>query len=190
MPSLPPECLLVAAHASSLPPPLPRSARAWRPLRRPRFAERARSLVPPRPPPPYFLPPSSRSAPRDLTSIRHWRTFGRVRVSSHSVRTTRSALPDATTDATSRAKTGRECVHVCVCVWCARARTRACVHVCVCAYIAAYRNERERETLRINCIERSLSSSLSRCIFSNEMQLFPPQTFYMRHAICVSDERR
>lgn len=67
MPSLPPECLLVAAHASSLPPPMAEPRRAASDASgRPETPERARTrrppLVPPRPSPVLASPTWPRGA--------------------------------------------------------------------------------------------------------------------------------
>lgn len=98
MPSLPPECLLVAAHASSLPPPSAGRGATSDASGRSETTEFARAPSPPsfrraapcrdrppalprsRSPLDAFLPPSP-FAPRPLSS----KAFGRVRVSSHSV---------------------------------------------------------------------------------------------------------
>lgn len=95
MPSLPPECLLVAAHASSLPPPMAEPRRAASDASgRPETPERARTRRPPsssrhapRPCLPvrlgpaarFLLPPARRPPPSPQAAL------GRVRVSSHSV---------------------------------------------------------------------------------------------------------
>lgn len=101
MPSLPPECLLVAAHASSLPPPTAEPRRAASDASgRPETPERARARGPrrvsprlatslatppsraPRPLGPaarFLLPPARRPPPSPQAAL------GRVRVSSHSV---------------------------------------------------------------------------------------------------------
>lgn len=101
MPSLPPECLLVAAHASSLPPPTAEPRRAASDASgRPETPERARTHCPPRvsprPSPSHrhpALPRPDRSAPRRVSFSlppaglppSPQAALGRVRVSSHSV---------------------------------------------------------------------------------------------------------
>jgi len=105
MPSLPPECLLVAAHASSLPPPPSSRGATSDASGRPEIAEVARApslLTSPRPhlplPSPHsprrtwhfgtFPPPPSSPSPLTLSAV-----FASVRTRCHSVRL---ALLDAT----------------------------------------------------------------------------------------------
>lgn len=107
MPSLPPECLLVAAHASSLPPPPSSRGATSDASGRPETAESARALLPPRPAAPRratafparlpdlasrrvssFLPPSLVPLSAMLSAV-----FASVRTRCHSVRL---ALLDAT----------------------------------------------------------------------------------------------
>lgn len=88
MPSLPPECLLVAAQASSLPPPPWSRGATSDASGRPEAAELARAPAPLVPPSPSAkLPPRSPS-PLQLSAV-----FASVRTRCHSVRL---ALLDAT----------------------------------------------------------------------------------------------
>lgn len=94
MPSLPPECLLVAAHASSLTPPMLYRSATSDASGQPNTIECTR--IPSSVPATLccFLPPLLREYPE--LQPKHVSpaigAFGRVRVSSHSVRSVRSAL--------------------------------------------------------------------------------------------------
>lgn len=87
MPSLPPECLLVVAHASSLPPPPSSRGATSDASGRPETPESARALAPLGSPRLPGLDPPPAIAPRDLLARVPLaaRAFGRVRVSSPSV---------------------------------------------------------------------------------------------------------